>query len=981
MTSRWVVHKEREPYDVYVGRPSPFGNPYSHKPSTHAAFRVATRDEAIAKYRTWLMAQPELVAKVKRELKGKVLGCWCAPEKACHGEVLAEIANEGEAREQVTSEVVPHRGAGRIICLDTEYDARYSDLGIGRLACMSYSLHPGHAAIAGPSEAVALWSAWVDDPDVTLLGHSLYNDVAVLAQETHRRTTGEDCVPGFGPAWESAHRLYESDRALDTEIHQRLTHIRFGPHKASVALGDLVKQLFGEDKSDSKSVPDEVKALLRDAVPYADWPTDLLERAPHRVKFGYYLETYGEDLGRWPAEAVDYALDDAREPWRLHDWQQRRWNGREIPDAKMQVKHSWMLHLVSIPGWVADRERAAAIRERYRDVIAHCDRTLVDCGILHAPGRKLTAKRGALQGVITNAFDGNPPLTKSLVKSATPEQLAELTPIERRDAAATDAKVTKKAIERAGGRVLTLAEALAADDARALCTATGASLAPLDPVCILNAHRLYGDACKAAKKGGENAARAEVVAENLLPLLVLAGLIEVSHPRTIKKDRVADYVYAILGDEAPLSKTAAETIFNPTPEERRKHCSTAAKTVRQAILHAEGSPLNVTDAVVKAEGSAEDFDAWLAKSGQPELNAYAVRSKADKTITNFLDRLDTNRRIRTTYQTLVDTGRTSSRGSGGPGTLNVQQLPRDYDKPAHLHTRGCILPDPGWAFIVADYTQLELCSLAHVLTQLVRFYARNPTLKHVAESKLGFAISEHYESTLSRAINADRDCHVLMASVLRGHGESYEECYALYERADQKKAAKEPLDKYEKQIIDDRQLAKPCNFGFPGGLGELKFIDYAAGYGVTITLPTAKRAKAAYMLTWPEMKLYFYHIGRMCELAGGEAVLHQFVSNRERGGCYFTKACNGFFQSLAADGAKYAGQLLVKHAYRVPSSPMYGTRPSGFVHDEYLVNARREQAPLALPEVERLMVEAMQVYIPDVKIKAPGKVLYERWGK
>jgi hypothetical protein len=73
--------------------------------------------------------------------------------------------------------------------------------------------------------------------------------------------------------------------------------------------------------------------------------------------------------------------------------------------------------------------------------------------------------------------------------------------------------------------------------------------------------------------------------------------------------------------------------------------------------------------------------------------------------------------------------------------------------------------------------------------------------------------------------------------------------------------------------------------------------------------------------------------------------------------------------------------LLVKHAYRAESSPLYGCRPSGFVHDEYLINAPIDRAAQALPEVERLMVEGMRRYIPDVKIKAPGKVLYERWGK
>ena len=72
---------------------------------------------------------------------------------------------------------------------------------------------------------------------------------------------------------------------------------------------------------------------------------------------------------------------------------------------------------------------------------------------------------------------------------------------------------------------------------------------------------------------------------------------------------------------------------------------------------------------------------------------------------------------------------------------------------------------------------------------------------------------------------------------------------------------------------------------------------------------------------------------------------------------------------------------LIDAAYRQPESPMFGTRPSGFVHDEFLVNSLQEQSARALPEVERLMVQGMRKWIPDVKIQAPGKVLTERWSK
>jgi len=84
-----VVHCKKEPFDVYIGRPSKWGNPFR----LHKTARLEERDQCIAAYREWLLSNPELVAEAKKELRGKVLGCWCAP-LACHGDVLLEIANE-----------------------------------------------------------------------------------------------------------------------------------------------------------------------------------------------------------------------------------------------------------------------------------------------------------------------------------------------------------------------------------------------------------------------------------------------------------------------------------------------------------------------------------------------------------------------------------------------------------------------------------------------------------------------------------------------------------------------------------------------------------------------------------------------------------------------------------------------------------------------------------------------------------------------
>ena len=89
-----VVHcKSGEKYDIYIGRGSKWGNPYSHKEGTAALWVVETREDAIRLYEEWLRAQPELVEAAKKELKGKDLGCWCKP-LACHGDVLLKIANQ-----------------------------------------------------------------------------------------------------------------------------------------------------------------------------------------------------------------------------------------------------------------------------------------------------------------------------------------------------------------------------------------------------------------------------------------------------------------------------------------------------------------------------------------------------------------------------------------------------------------------------------------------------------------------------------------------------------------------------------------------------------------------------------------------------------------------------------------------------------------------------------------------------------------------
>ena len=77
-----VVHCEKEHYDVYIGRPSKWGNPFK-------IGRDGDRTEVLQKYADWIKTQPHMLMSIS-ELKDKTLGCWCKP-KMCHGDILLAL--------------------------------------------------------------------------------------------------------------------------------------------------------------------------------------------------------------------------------------------------------------------------------------------------------------------------------------------------------------------------------------------------------------------------------------------------------------------------------------------------------------------------------------------------------------------------------------------------------------------------------------------------------------------------------------------------------------------------------------------------------------------------------------------------------------------------------------------------------------------------------------------------------------------------
>lgn len=95
-----VVNLRVEPYDVYIGRPSKWGNPYTHL-HRKDTINVSSPEEAVQLYEEWIkeriQAEPEKYDL--DELRGKVLGCYCRPA-ICHGDVLARLADEPKNYEE-----------------------------------------------------------------------------------------------------------------------------------------------------------------------------------------------------------------------------------------------------------------------------------------------------------------------------------------------------------------------------------------------------------------------------------------------------------------------------------------------------------------------------------------------------------------------------------------------------------------------------------------------------------------------------------------------------------------------------------------------------------------------------------------------------------------------------------------------------------------------------------------------------------------
>lgn len=77
---------------VNCARPSRWGNPFVIQFDPHPDYSPQTAEEAVKMYRAHV-DKGLMRIKIRQELRGKNLACFCALDQPCHCSVLLEIAN------------------------------------------------------------------------------------------------------------------------------------------------------------------------------------------------------------------------------------------------------------------------------------------------------------------------------------------------------------------------------------------------------------------------------------------------------------------------------------------------------------------------------------------------------------------------------------------------------------------------------------------------------------------------------------------------------------------------------------------------------------------------------------------------------------------------------------------------------------------------------------------------------------------------
>ena len=335
----------------------------------------------------------------------------------------------------------------------------------------------------------------------------------------------------------------------------------------------------------------------------------------------------------------------------------------------------------------------------------------------------------------------------------------------------------------------------------------------------------------------------------------------------------------------------------------------------------------------------------LTKTGQVTVNAETCKASGDKALQAFATLGSANALIKkaermllgaklplqTSYLSLVETGRTSSRAEDklliGDNFQNFRRSAMKNELGDELPgQRECIVARKGYVLCSIDFDAAEMRSFAQL------------ALWHLGWSKL------------AEVLNAGRDPHLALAakSILR----------IPY------KVALRRLKAGDEEVINARQYAKIPNFALLGGGGWRILPAYAKGMGINLSNEQARELYKAFHETWTEVAYMHKHYKSFVH----KRFKHP-VSGRLRYVTRFAQACNNPFQGLTADAAKLALCRLAKAEY-VPGGELYGAYSVLFMHDEVIFELPEDRASEFAWRATRIMIDAYNVFTPDVPMTA-----------
>ena len=386
----------------------------------------------------------------------------------------------------------------------------------------------------------------------------------------------------------------------------------------------------------------------------------------------------------------------------------------------------------------------------------------------------------------------------------------------------------------------------------------------------------------------------------------------------------------VLVEQANLSKNVLEErlpIANmgqgaasqrPNTEEKRLNPN-SPKQIKEYFR--ESFAIELKDTSEKTLRGIESEDA-------SELSDLILQCKANKKlIGTYLKKLNP--------ESLPEDGRLRSRFlsmGARTGRFSVQGILHTI--PRQQEIRELFVPEEGNCFVIADYSQIEL---------------------RVSAELSG-------EKVMREAFGKDEDLHRLTAS----------------------KAFGVQLSEVSKE---QRTASKAINFGLIYGMSRKGLVAYMKSFGIGISLAEAQRFHAAFFKLYGNYRPYHSRLWKRADREfreNGEVLLEtlsgrvrrlteddmRYKSEQDLSKKWPRKTVvyNTPVQSLASDGLKQTLVLLWPHLKAL------NARPVNLVHDEIIIECRKDVAEEMLGTLEDCMVRGMKRYLKKVPVVVEAKI-------